>query len=285
MAILLAFACKGRPGRGPEQGPGKDSAVALVKDSAGPLETELLNSDSGSQSPPKYKGPYTEHQVLKIGNITVRVISCYRFSEADEDYRFGHFLILREADKKVADIIELEADDDDMSDVKIEDMSDSLKFKSLVLKLNSFGHSDIECDEFIEYRGDSLRKLFGLNYLRKIFRKDENTLMAIVQGRDDILYWGYDYPVTINLLDNSETGNMPDTQVIKHPTTTLEPITVYKLRGEQLSVPHKIKTGTPIFIDTFFRQSGLVRILLRDSTPVFIWKNDLTEKVEANTAG
>jgi hypothetical protein len=285
MVILLALACKGRPGSEAEPGPGKDAAAALVMDSAGPLETELLIADSGGQSPPKFKGPYTEHRVLKIGNITVRVISCYRFSEADDDYRFGHFLILRDPGKKVAGMIELEADDDDMSDVKIEDMSDSLEFKSLVLKLNSFGHSDIECDEFIEYKGDSLRRLFGLNYLRNIFRRDENTLTAIVQGRDDILYRGYDYPVTINLPDNSETGNMPDTQVIKHPTTTLEPITVYKVRGEQLSAPYKIKTGTSIFIDTFFRQSGLVRILLRDSTPVFIWKNDLTEKVVRNTAG
>lgn len=286
MAVLLVFACKGMPGREPEQRLGKDSSgLALVKASAGLPDTELLNADSAGQSTPLYKGPYTEHRVLKIGNISVSVISCYRFSEADEDYRSGNFLILRDPGKKVADIIELEADDDDMSDVKIEDMSDSLKFNSLVLKLNSFGHSDIECDEFIEYKGDSLRRLFGLNYLRNIFRKDENTLTAILQGRDDILYWGYDYPVTINLRDNSVTGEMPDTQAIKHPTTTLEPVTVYKVRGEQLSEPSHIKTGTSIFIDTFFRQSGMVRILLRDSTPVFIWKNDLTEKVVRNTAG
>jgi hypothetical protein len=153
MAILLVFACKGKSGREPEPGLGKDSVVQVLdKDSAGLPETELLNSDSG-QSPPKSKGPYTEHRVLKFGNITVSLLSFYRFAEEDEDYGFGNFLILRDPDKKVADIIELEADDDDMSDVKIEDMSDSLKFKSPVLKLNSFGHSDIECDEFIEYKG------------------------------------------------------------------------------------------------------------------------------------
>jgi hypothetical protein len=279
MAVLLVFACKGKPGKEPEQGPGKDSSVLV--------SGEVLNDDSSGTDTEKYKGPYTKHATFRVRNLVFTVQS-FLYNDPNDDYdyfRESNFLILRDPAKKVADTLPLSNSDGYFPGVKIEDMSDSLKFKSLVLKLSTSGSSDMPIDDFVEYKDGRLTELFSLIYCWDIRRKDENTLIGIIHGRDDILYWGYDYPVTINLRDNSVTGEMPDTQAIKHTTTTLEPITVYKVRGEKLTVPYKVKTGTPIFIDTFFRQSGLVRILLGDSTPVFIKEDDLFQKVESNTAG
>jgi hypothetical protein len=277
MAILLVYACKGKPGREPEQGPGKDTVAQA--------SAELLNNDSSDTSWPKYKGPYVRHRVFKIRNLTVSTHTFFRLSDEYYSYRESHFLILRDPAKMVADTMELESEDGDMSDNIVEDMSDSLKFKTLVLKLTTNGSSDIPLSEFFEYKDGTLRGLFSVEWLIDISRKDENTLIGIINGRDDILYQSYTYPVIINLKDNTITGEMPDTQAIKHPTITLEPIIVYRKKGEKLSQPLQVKTGTTIVVDTFFRKSGLVRMLLPDSTAVYIKEEDLRQKVESNTAG
>ena len=223
------------------------------------------------------------HKVFTKNGVSVSVQS---HSYERSGYTYQHnFLILRDLAKKVADTLQMESDDSNLSRLSIEDMSDSLKFKSLVLKVRTTGDSDMDLDEFFEYKDDSLRSLFSFTYLSEISRKDEYTLAGIINGMDEILYWGYEYPFTINLKNNCVKIDTSDIQVIKHHTTTLEPIRVYRVRGEQLSVPYHIKTGTTITIDTFFRKPGLVRMLLPDSTPVYIWKDDLFQKVETNTAG
>lgn len=279
MAILLAFACKGKPGKEPGQGQVKDSAVLV--------SGRVLNDDSSRWFADRIQGPYKEHGIFRFRNI---VVSVQTFSYEDpndgfEAYMETNFLILRDPAKKVADTLSLETEDGDMEDVKIEDMSDSLKFKSLVLKLSTTGSSDMPIDEFVEYNDGRLRRLCMLIYCWDIWRKDENTLIAIINGRDEVLAYQYLYPVVINLKDNSVTGEMPDTQSIRHPTITLEPITVYRKNGEQLSQPLQVKTGTTIVVDTFFRKTDRVRMLLPDSTPVYIMRDDLSRKVESNTAG
>lgn len=187
--------------------------------------------------------------------------------------------------QKVADTLQLEPEDNDWPAATITDLSDSLKFKSLLLQLESTGSSDMREDNFFEYRDGKLKWLFGLTFLQDVRRKDQNTLEGIVTGQDEILSRGYDFPFTVNLRDNRVIIDTPNIQVIKWVTTTTEPFTAFKVRGKKLSVPYPIKRGTSLTIDTFFRKSGLVRMLLPDSTPVFIWEDELLGKVETNTAG
>lgn len=272
MAVLLVFACKGRPGSEAEQTPARDSTTGV-----------LLNADSSFIA--QFKGPYTEYGIFGFRGYEVRIQSFYYYDDNHDYYFKAVFILLRDPAKKVADTIMLEADVHYMGDVEVDDMSDSLKFKSLVLKVSTTGASDLPTDEFFEYKDGELASLFAINYLRKIRRINERYLEAVVEDRDDVFGWFYDQPATIDLRHLSVEYHVPDTQVIKFPTTTLEPITAYKQRGEVLSQPYKIKTGTPVVVDTFFRKTGVMRMLLPDSTPVFILKDEMREKVQGNAAG
>lgn len=270
--MLLVFACKGKPGSEAGPTPGKDSATGV-----------LLNADSSFIA--QFKGPYTEYGIFGFKDYEVRIQSFYYYDDNHDDYGKAVFILLRDPAKKVADTIMLEADDDYTEDVEVDDMSDSLKFKSLVLKVSSTGASDVPIDEFVEYKDGELKSLFTIEYLRKIRRINDRYLAAVVEDRDDVFGWFYDQPATIDLRYLAVEYHIPDTQVIKYPTTTLEPITVYKQRGEVLSEPVNIKTGTPVVVDTFFRKTGIMRMMLPDSTPVFILKDEIREKVQGNAAG
>ena len=85
--------------------------------------------------------------------------------------------------QKVADTLQLEPEDNDWPAATITDLSDSLKFKSLLLQLESTGSSDMREDNFFEYRDGKLKWLFGLTFLQDVRRKDQNTLEGIVTGQ------------------------------------------------------------------------------------------------------
>jgi hypothetical protein len=170
-------------------------------------------------------------------------------------------------------------------DLKIEDLSDSLQFKSLVLKLEYPGDSDQPTSEFVEYINGKLNNLFEILWLESLQRKDANTLTGVVRYTDEIVYMKIDVPITVSLKDNSVTRHPPDIQYIGHYSKTLEPLKVYRVKGKTLSLPYIIKKGTEITIDTFYRKQGIVRMLVADSTSVYIRLDDIGDKIERNTAG
>src|SRR5690349_24827337 len=113
--------------------------------------------------------------------------------------------------KKVADTVETGYDENYGDQPTVLDISDSLHFNSLLLQVHFTGASDVETSQFFEYRGDSLKLLFEINDLRKIYRKDAHTLAGFVSDRDEVVYsFQDDYPFVISLPPDTVIYYRPD---------------------------------------------------------------------------
>jgi hypothetical protein len=279
MVILLVFACKGKPVKEPEQEPGKDSIVPTAVAS---------NSTPDSTAPETWYELYIPRAGFAKKDIAVS-LQTYFYLPAklkwDSSYYFeDNYLIVRQAGRKVADTLILDIDYYDPSDLTIVDMTDSLKFNPLLLQVNWRGNSDIESCQFIGYKGDSLKVLFDLDMVRKIKRKDANTLSGFYTSRDEVVYaFQDDYPFTVSLPGYEVNYETPS---IQHIDYSSEVLTTFKAAKYSLQGPlMTIKKGTHLKVDSIYRDTKTVRLLVRDSIPVYIEIENLKEKISANIAG
>jgi hypothetical protein len=295
-AILLVLACKGKPGADASDTMDKDSIPAqgsdtLDKDSMMAVAKQVLKPGE-PVSAEGYSTFYTAERVLAIKNFAFSVQSRYEKPDSVEirgeydssKYFRARYLIVRDLAAKVADTMDL----GDMSlwDLEFEDMTDSLKFKSPVVKLEYHGDSDQPTCDFIEFKNGKLKHLFGMIWLKSLKRKDANTLSGVVYNRDEVVYCHIETPITVNLADGEVTEHIPDVQYIGNGSKALEPVTTYRVKGKKLSVPYIIKPGTEFTIDTIYRKQGVVRMMVSDSIPVYIMKDSLHHGlIWVNTAG
>jgi hypothetical protein len=207
--------------------------------------------------------------------------------ESPYQYRVtGNLLILRANWMEVADTVELDFDGSDPFDLKVTDVSDSLQFSHLVLQVSFTGWGDTEYNEFYAFRGDSLKLLFSICNLVKIKRQDANTLTGFTTDRDEVVYhFQDDYPFVVMLAEGTVVHYKPDRQYIGFDSEALDNIAVYRLTEQQDTIPFTIEKGTKVKVDSINRLTNTVRLLVRDSIPVYVPKGELYEKLQSNAAG
>lgn len=280
--ILLALACQG--GMDQSSSPG-----AEVKDSG--QAKQLLNPGDAVVSE-GYTEVYVEIGKLTARNVDFSFQSRYTMpGSSGKDwvdssrYHSGNYLIVRDKAAKVADTMEYT--EIQKSRFTMQDMTDSLKFKSILIQLAYDGDSDQPASDFIEYKNGKLKRLFSMVRLDSLARKDANTLVGIVIGWDEIVAGNMKTLITVSLPDGAITEHIPDIQYIGNWSKALEPLKAYRERkGDVLSNPYIIKQDSELTIDTFYRKKGLVRMMVNDSIPVYMWKDSLNhEKIVVNTAG
>jgi hypothetical protein len=202
----------------------------------------------------------------------------YSYDIADE------ILFVQDNQRKIADTILLGAFE--YGQPKIVDMTDSLEWPHLLLQITWDDASDVRSCEFFEFNNGTIKSLFGMSYLNTIKRKDANTLVGFVSDRDEVVNdFQDDYPFTISLSNNKVDVEYPKVQLIGWPTEVLHEFTAYRIDQNGDTIHVDVKKGTSLIVDSIYRPSETVRLLIKDSLPLFIKIEKLDYKITTNTAG
>jgi hypothetical protein len=253
--LIILFSCN----------TGKDQATATPSDTAvnspdNYVPTEIVDKEKGRQD-------------FSWGTISVK--ARYYATVADEE-KDGNYIFIYNKTTGRTDSLKLESTDN-MEGVKIEDLTDSLHFDQLSVLLTWTGDSDMDTHEFVQY-GNTFRTVFTADNLVRLWKKDRFTLEGYSTGRDEIVYHSQDdYPVIISLKTGDVQHPLPPVQYIGAFTTALEDIKV--------SSSYTIKKGTELTVDTLYRVSNTVRLIISDSTIIHTKPETLEGKIEVNTAG
>jgi hypothetical protein len=242
------------------------------------------------QTPTITTGSYKDYLLFKkdIAGYSVTVVG--RNALADSDGYFNHdvdgnFIFIRDLKTNKLDSLKLESIED-IDDPTVIDLSDSLKFKKPAFMIRWTGDSDIEMNEFVSYRNDSLKTIFILEDIVSLKRTDASTIKGFVRNRDEITYWFQDdYPVTISVKDGTVDAPLPPVQYLGVSTFALQDIKAYRMRGQKDSVPYTIGRLTDLKVDTLYRARNTVRLIIADSIIVHATPEALHLKIQANNAG
>lgn len=170
--------------------------------------------------------------------------------------------------------------------VIIQDVTQHLHFKSPLFNISSPGGSDTYTSEFIEYKNDSLQKLFEISDYNPVELewKDGHTLTGFIKDRDEVVDNFEDYPVTVSLSDYSVKIGRPNKQEIGFSTIALADFEGYQI-VDNLKSPYVVKKGTTVLIDSLNRKTNIVRLTIRDSIIIYVPVSKIKDKVQNNAAG
>ena len=279
--LFFFISCRGKQDSSQTTGlPAKDSTTNQSENSGGKEMKEMLFKFD----------KYEEKGGIDLKNYLITIETGHYFSDSlsypNSSYPQRNLLIVRNKGNNEADTIKMETSDD-LEDVMIKDLSDSLHFKSLFLQIEWTGDSDVPWSEFAGYWHDTLRSLFTITYVRSLQRTDAWTLSGFTSNRDELVSdFQHDYRVTISLKDFSVSEDQkPPVQYIGYTTITTEPVKGYKMIGRKDSVPYTIKKGTKVFVDSIYRTSGKVRMIISDSIIFHTKFDDAKGRLRENTAG
>jgi hypothetical protein len=265
-ALLLLCTCRQKNGESPATG-------------AGTQQTQTIITDN-----------YSDHQLFKkdIAGYSVTIIEREALPGSNGFVNYdidGNYIFIRHLQTNKIDSLMLESSED-MADPAVIDLSDSLKFKKPALLISWTGSSDMEMNELVAYRNDSLKTIFVLEDIVSLARTDASTIKGFVRRRDEIVAWSQtDYPVIISVKDGTIDETLPSVQYIGVSTRALEDIKVYRMLGRKDSVRYTIRKDTPLTVDTLYRSRSTVRLLVADSIILHAPAEGLILKIESNTAG
>ena len=151
------------------------------------------------------------------------------------------------------------------------------------------GDSDNIYEELIGYDNNQLKELVALpivGTVRNLQRLDEHTLEGTYSERDELLAWPRDgYRLRISLPDYATSQIAPDTTIFDDDTQTKDTIrTTRILPGNPEGIPYTILPGTPVHIDTLFRNMQIVRFHIGDSIFLRARLEDVEFKFKGNDA-
>jgi hypothetical protein len=250
----------------------------------------VQSADSISLQNKGRKTLYIERAHLELGNYSFAIQTIFDIPDTiDYDsslYSTGNFLFIRDKKNDHLDSLKLEIDFYAPANLELKDFTDSLHFKSLVLCVSWSGNSDQPGSEFVEYDGESLEKLFTIDNLVSLERKDEWTLSGFVAGRDEVVYSGQDdYPITISLKDYKIHTTIPDKQSIGYATVALEDLKAYRSQKLNDRSVFLIRKGRELIVDSIYRSQKLVRLIVEDSIILYQRPDVISKTVQHNTAG
>lgn len=173
------------------------------------------------------------------------------------------------------------------SKILISDVTRSLKFEEPVFQLATPDCSDWYISEFVIIKEDSIRKMFEIGDSEpvKLERIDDVTLAGAVKDRDEILGLFQDYPVSISLRDFKVAIKRPVKQSIGVLTEVLETFQLSGFDTKHSFQLYTLKEGEKLFVDSLFRDTKQVRVIVKDSIPIYCPITEIKGKIQGNTAG
>lgn len=209
----------------------------------------------------------------------------------EEDSSYYHdseilYILDKKTNKLDSSVLEFSDNIDYHSRLAVQDFTDSLKFKNLLLYFSWIGASDSPWGQFVEHTKDTTRSLFDIYSMESIRRRDANTLEGFKGGRDEVVYnFQTDYPFIVSLKDYAVQELKPEKQYIGYPSEALEDIEIDKIGVPAISTLKIIKKGTPFIVDSIYRSTNTVRLIISDSIIINADIKELEDKISVNSAG
>jgi hypothetical protein len=173
------------------------------------------------------------------------------------------------------------------SKILISDVTRSLKFKEPVFQLATPDCSDWYISEFVIIKDDSIQKMFEIGDSEPVKLEwiDEVTLAGAVKDRDEILGFFQDYPVSVSLKDFKVAIKRPVKQSIGVLTEALETFQLSGFDTKHSFQLYTLKEGEKLFVDSLFRDTEQLRLIIKDSIPIYCPITEIEGKIQGNTAG
>lgn|GEM_PF-1171194 len=281
--LLFLFSCNAGNDtvrHGATSGTPIDSSEAPVRDAA----------ETAGDDDPYHFDRYKGRAHLDLKNYVISIHSGYYDSDSLREpgtvYPERNLLVVRNKLNSRSDTMRMETSDQ-LDDVNIKELSDSLHLPSLFLQIEWTGDSDVPWSEFVGYRSDTLNSLFTIPMVVSLRRSDAWTLTGFTGGRDELVgNFQYDYPIIVSLKDFSVSEqHLPRVQYIGYSSTALESIKGYRVINSKNQIPYTIKKGQQVLVDTLYREAGRVRLIVSDSIIIHTRLEEAKGKLQENTAG
>src|SRR5262249_30998159 len=120
-----------------------------------------------------------------VATIKTKFILPATLSEDSSFYFEKNYLVLHNKSRNTNDSVALELSEYAPYELKMEDLSDSLKMPPLMLHISWTGDDDATQDEFAGYDRHGLKDMFSIPGIISLQRKDQWTLTGFTTGRDD----------------------------------------------------------------------------------------------------
>jgi hypothetical protein len=260
LIFIVLISCKGR---NPVTLSPDTSARVGAQDTVGPMHESFITRVHLVK--PDYSISYLSRYLFPQGRM-----------EHDSQFYFkGNYMAVALKSKKDADTIKIDADYEDHSPclaciIDLRDLTDSLGIRPIFAELVSNGE-DLYTNSFIGYRNGKLRVLFDLGDL-------DGKRVDLHMSGDSILYGhafgvneltngvGNDYPFKVDIRTFTLSHPLPEKQYIGFRTAALAGFRAYRVIDGVLSGSlFQVNSGDSIVIDTFYRASQKVGLLIRGS--------------------
>ncbi len=175
----------------------------------------------------------------------------------------------------------------DKAEIIINNVTNTLGFKDPLFEITTPDCSDWYLSEFIQLKGDTLQNLFAISDSEptKLAKTKENTLTGTVKDRDELIGNFQEYPITVSLVDYSVRITKPRRQKIDFESEALEEIRGYWISNNSEKKPYVIREGQRIIINSLFRDTKEVLLIVQDSILVICPVSGVKGKLQGNTAG
>ncbi len=283
---LLILSCKDKNVKPTDNTISADSSKASHKDSSVVI----------SKTEDSVKFVYKEWAHLELAGYSVsaknRIEYAGKDEPPDEDFdksMAASYLFVFNKKTKTTDTLKLSTDGGGSSEITVQDVTDSLQVKPLLLEVTWPGNSDWYTSFFIGYKDNVLKVLFEQEDFAKavtLKRKDQNTLYGFVAERDDLVHAFEDYPVFVSLPDYKVTFVTPDIQYIGYETKAVEKFKARRMiNNQETGEFYIVKRGAKIMVDTLYRVTHMVRLIINDSITVKTKTEAVKDKIQGDSAG
>jgi hypothetical protein len=249
------------------------------------LDSMVVRDRSSLSSAPQTLTVIVAHK--DIGSLSIIVESQFEIWDTVprpiDYYAPSSYLIVTDRSSQTIDTLwELHADG--RSTMQIVDVQESLLWDVPLFYLESIGSSDINEKQFLEYRCGKVRELFSIDDLVVLQRDTDSTFRGVSNFRDELVGKAYECPLKVSLNDYRVEYQIPDVQTIDYNSTVVEEFVGYRyIDGNRM--PFKLKVGTNIRVDTFYRMKGLVLLIVADGGYVIVDVDTIMGKIETESAG
>ncbi|MFN4315633.1 MAG: hypothetical protein ACK4E0_15140 [Chitinophagaceae bacterium] len=253
-------------------------------------KTDTINTAS------KLPNDYEKELLVERGNFEderYKMVAYSQFIIPDKISHDSSFYLKRNllqvSEKKTNKTFHFQLTDPCSSESKIliSDVTRSLRFTEPVFQLATPDCSDWYINEFVVIKDNSIQKIFAIGGSEpvQLERRDEVTLAGAVKDRDEILGFFQDYPISVSLKDFKVAIKKPVKQSIGVLTEALETFQLSGFDTKHSFQLYTLKKGEKLFVDSLFRDTKQVRLIVKDSIPIYCPITEIKGKIQGNTAG
>lgn len=255
-----------------------------------PNNSQVNNDDSINKTGGSKSFLYIDRGYYEDEKYSCKVQSTYLIPskiEFDSSYYFvGNQFILTEKSTEKVYKFTLNNPCTSPTSIQIENTAKKLRLNQVLFQVSTPYCNDWTENEFLTIKGNELNKVMEFIDAGPLqFEKLNDQLLSTkVKRRDEVVATFQEYDMTVRSDDFEYNIIRPQRQEISFETVSVEKINGKKISGNKL-LPYTIVSGTKVFVDSIFRDTKQVRLIVQDSIIVLCPLSETEGRLMGDPAG